>query len=146
MFTRLYIKYNTKFFYLSTSWFVSSEFGICLSQNTKWGKCASSIKMVYVLFSVYIASHFTFFLWGRESRYEMCWVFDRHFVVPGFKDCTVMFDCSHIHIIIYSVEYRTAVLYFLLFKNNWGKDFSVYNFIFVLISILFKTMFHHEIT
>lgn len=66
--------------------------------------------------------------------------------MPGFKDCTVMFDCSHIHIIIYSVEYRTAVLYFLLFKNNWGKDFSVYNFIFVLISILFKTMFHHEIT
>lgn len=57
-----------------------------------------------------------------------------------------MFDCSHICIIIYPVEYTTVVLYFLLFKNVWGKDFSVYNFIFILISILFKAMFHHEIT
>lgn len=68
------------------------------------------------------------------------------FIVPGFKECIIMFDCSQIYIIIYSVEYRTVVFYFLLLKNIWGKDFSVYNFIFILISILFKTMFHHEIT
>lgn len=119
VFTRLYIKYNTKVFYLSTSWFVSSEFGICLSQNTKWGKCASSIKMVYVLFSIYIASHFTFFSlrqgeWLRNVL-RVWWAFCRawlqglyckiwlltdthHYLLSWIQDCSVVFPAIQKHL------------------------------------------------
>lgn len=82
--------------------------------------------MVYVLFSIYIALYFTFFFFEAERADTKCVVLQGHtmcFIVPGFKECTIMFDCSQIYIIIYSVEYRTVVLYFFLLKNIWGKDF-----------------------
>lgn len=53
-------------------------------------------------------------------------VFQGHtmcFVVPAFKECTIMLDCSQIYIIISSVEYRAVVLYFLLLRKFGEKIF-----------------------
>lgn len=147
MFTRLYIKYNSKFFYLSTSQFkfhlnLVHDFhktlnGEYLLQALRWFPSFS-------LFTLHYISGF-FSLRQREEIENVLSVLQGHtmcVIVPGFKECTIMFDCSQIYII----WIQDCCVVFPVTKNIWGKEFSVYNFIFILISILFKTMFHHEIT
>lgn len=144
VFTGLYIEYNTKFFYLSTRQFKFHLNLVYVFHKTLSGKYVLQALRWSASLSLFILHYISLYFFEAE-RYKMCWVCYRD-TQCVLLCLTIMFDCSHICIIIYPVEYTTVVLYFLLFKNVWGKDFSVYNFIFILISILFKAMFHHEIT
>ena len=143
MSTRLYIKGNTKFFCLSTSQLRFHLNLVYVFHQTLNGDYVLQALRRCVSFSPRALRDVSRFFSEAGSAGRKCVECVRGHTVcpalPGCKGCTIVFACSQICITGYSIGYRTVALYFLLFKNIWGKDFSVYNFIFILISILFKT-------